>query len=159
VWGYADHTPTLLLGDMDGDNAVDDADIASEDFYTSPDDPMLVGISPGCGGGDGFDIAWAVDAATGAAAALDRVHFIRITTPVDALLGPVGEWSAEIDAVAIVRPLPHPADFDGSGAVGVQDIFAFLAVWFAGDSRADLDGIAGIGVPDIFAFLALWFGA
>lgn len=159
VWGYADHTPALLLGDMNGDNQVDDFEIAPEDFYTVPDDPMVVGISAGSGGGDAFDIAWAVDAATGQPAALDRIDFVRITNPVDALLGPVGEWSAEIDAAAIVRPLAHPADFDGNGTVGVADIFTFLAAWFAGEPRADLDGTPGIGVPDIFAFLALWFAA
>lgn len=159
VWGYADHTPTLLLGDMNGDNQIEDIEIAPEDFYTVPDDPMVVGISAGSGGGDAFDIAWAVDAATGQPAALDRINFVRITNPVDALLGPVGEWSAEIDAVAIVRPLADPADFDGNGTVAVADIFAFLAAWFAGDPRADLDGTPGIGVSDIFAFLAMWFAA
>ncbi len=157
VWGYADHTPTLLLGDMDGDNAVDNAGISPDGFYTVPDDPRAVGISPGSGGGDGFDIAWAVDPATGAGAGLDRVDFVRITNPVHALLGPVGEWSAEIDAVAIVRPSGHPADFDGNGVVGVPDIFAFLSAWFAADPRADIDGIPGVSVPDIFAFLSLWF--
>ena len=159
VWGYADHTPTLLLGDLDGDNTVDNADMLPEDFYTKPDDPFAVGVTPGSGGGDSFDIAWAVDAATGKPAGLDRIDFLRLTNPVHALLGPVGEWSAEIDAVAIVRPTTHPADFDGNGAVGVPDIFAFLAAWFAGNPRADVDGVPGVGVPDIFAFLALWFAA
>jgi hypothetical protein len=159
VFGYADHTPTLLLGDTDGDNIIDDHELAPDRFYTVPDDPMLGGISPGSGGGDAFDIAWAVDAETGQPAALDRIDFIRITNPVDALLGPVGEWSAEVDAVAIVRPEVHPADFDGNGSIGVPDIFAYLSAWFAGDVRADVDGIAGIGVPDIFAFLSLWFAA
>jgi hypothetical protein len=144
---------------MNGDNQIEDVEIAPEDFYTVPDDPMVVGISAGSGGGDAFDIAWAVDAATGQPAALDRIDFVRITNPVDALLGPVGEWSAEIDAVAIVRPLADPADFDGNGTVAVADIFAFLAAWFAGDPRADLDGTPGIGVSDIFAFLAMWFAA
>lgn len=49
------------------------------------------------------------------------------------------------------------ADFDGAGGVGVPDIFAFLAAWFAQDPRTDIDGIPGIAVPDIFAFLSLWF--
>lgn len=159
IWGYADHTPTLLLGDLTGNNVVDDPLIAPEDFYTVPDDPMTVGVSPGSGGGDAVDIAWAVDAATGAPANLDRVHFVRITNPVHALLGPVGEWSAEIDAVAIVRPAFHHADFDRDGAVTVADIFAFLAAWFASDPRADVDGQPGLTVADIFAFLTLWFAS
>ncbi len=160
IWGYADHTPTLLLGDLTGDNQIDDFDIAPADFYTNPDDPTIVGISQGSGGGDAFDIAWAIDAATGLPAALVSIDFIRITNPVSALLGPVGEWSAEIDAVAIVRPLanpPNPADFDNNGTIGVPDIFAFLSAWFANDQRTDLDGVPGVGVPDIFAFLSLWF--
>ncbi|MBX3405569.1 MAG: hypothetical protein KF869_02295 [Phycisphaeraceae bacterium] len=159
VWGYADHTPTLLLGDLTGNNLVDDPTLAPEDFYTVPDDPLTVGISPGSGGGDAIDIAWAVDATTGAPANLDRIDFVRITNPVHALLGPVGEWSAEIDAVAIVRPAFHPADFDRDGAVTVSDIFSFLAAWFAADLRADVDGLPGLTVGDIFAFLALWFSA
>ncbi len=52
---------------------------------------------------------------------------------------------------------PCAADSDGSGDVGVPDIFVFLGWWFASDPRADIDGTAGIAVPDIFAFLALWF--
>lgn len=132
VWGYADHTPTLLLGDLTGNNIVDDPSLLPEDFYTLPDDPLAVGITPGSGGGDAFDIAWSVDAATGAPANLDRIDFVRITNPVHALLGPLGEWSAEIDAVAIVRPALHQADFDRDGAVTVADVFAFLAAWFAG---------------------------
>jgi hypothetical protein len=48
-------------------------------------------------------------------------------------------------------------DVDGNG-LAVSDIFAFLAIWFAGDTAADFDGQNGVGVPDIFAFLACWFG-
>jgi hypothetical protein len=50
---------------------------------------------------------------------------------------------------------PCPADHDGSGAVAVADIFAFLSDWFAGD--ADFDGSGATEVGDIFAFLAAWF--
>lgn len=49
------------------------------------------------------------------------------------------------------------ADFDGSGAINVQDIFDFLAAWFAGEPRADFDGTGGNTVADIFGFLAAWF--
>jgi hypothetical protein len=48
------------------------------------------------------------------------------------------------------------ADFDGSGVIGVQDIFDYLNAWFAGNPRADVDG-GGISVQDIFDFLNLWF--
>lgn len=103
IWGVADYTPTLILGDMDGDNQVDDPAIPPHWFYTVPDDPFQVGITPGSGGGDAFDIAWAVDPATGAPANLPGFDFIRLTTAVD-VVGPLfGEVSAEIDAVADVR--------------------------------------------------------
>ena len=51
----------------------------------------------------------------------------------------------------------HPADWDCSGVVEVQDIFAFLTSWFAGDGDFDASGTTE--VPDIFEFLTAWFGA
>jgi hypothetical protein len=48
-------------------------------------------------------------------------------------------------------------DFDCSGTVTVQDIFAYLNAWFGGDPRADFDGNPGLSVQDIFAFLNAWF--
>ncbi|GAG32932.1 unnamed protein product, partial [marine sediment metagenome] len=60
TWGYADHTATLILGDMNGNDMTtdpqDDPLIVPEEFYTVPDDPYTVGITPGSGGGDAFDI-------------------------------------------------------------------------------------------------------
>ena len=50
----------------------------------------------------------------------------------------------------------HP-DFDQSGGLSVQDIFAFLNAWFAGDPRSDFNGVNGITVQDIFDFLNAWF--
>ncbi len=53
---------------------------------------------------------------------------------------------------------PCAAEFDGVPGLGVPDIFAFLALWFARDPRADFNGSGGVpDVPDIFAFLAAWF--
>mgnify|MGYP003871686823 CR=1 FL=1 len=49
------------------------------------------------------------------------------------------------------------ADFNCSGAVGVQDIFDFLAGYFGNDPRADINESGAIGVQDIFDFLALYF--
>lgn len=51
---------------------------------------------------------------------------------------------------------PCVADFDGSGSATVQDVFAYLNAWFAGDARTDLDG-DGVNVQDIFTFLNAWF--
>ncbi len=61
----------------------------------------------------------------------------------------------------VIRPsdftLACAANFDGSPAVDVQDIFGYLNAWFAGDPRADVDGVIGVDVQDIFTFLNLWF--
>jgi hypothetical protein len=59
------------------------------------------------------------------------------------------------NAVGAVTPCCK-ADFNQSGGVSVQDIFDFLAAWFAGDPHADFNG-GGVGVQDIFDFLAAWF--
>ncbi len=48
------------------------------------------------------------------------------------------------------------ADFNQSGSVSVQDIFDYLAAWFAGNAQADING-GGLGVQDIFDFLSAWF--
>ncbi len=50
-----------------------------------------------------------------------------------------------------------PADYNGDGALTVQDIFDFLAGWFSGNPAADFNGAGGLGVSDIFDFLAAWF--
>lgn len=123
VYGYADTTPTLLLGDLDADNLVDDPLIDPAAFYTLPDDPFLLGVSPGSGGGDAFDIAWAIDAATGEAAGLPGFDFIRISTGVHHVVGVLGELSAEIDAVADVAPDPH-GDHEGDGDIDLLDVAA-----------------------------------
>ncbi len=55
------------------------------------------------------------------------------------------------------------ADFDQSGAVGLQDLFAYLQAYFAnvvGPSPpgADIDHSGAITLDDLFQFLAIWFG-
>jgi hypothetical protein len=53
---------------------------------------------------------------------------------------------------------PHcPADFNENGTATVQDIFDFLAAYFAGTPGADFNGTGGITVQDIFDFLAAYF--
>ncbi|MCA9298874.1 MAG: hypothetical protein KDA28_07400 [Phycisphaerales bacterium] len=103
VVGYADCTPVMVRGDLDGDNTMD-VDLDASIFYTRPDDPFLQGITPGSGGGDAFDIAWAVNPATGLPANLGGFDFIRISTSVDVLRPGLGEVSTEVSAVADVRP-------------------------------------------------------
>ena len=65
--------------------------------------------------------------------------------------------------VSLCNPPPTcRADFDGSGSLGVQDIFSFLAAYFAniaGPSPpgGDFDQNGTITVNDIFVFLAAYF--
>lgn len=53
-------------------------------------------------------------------------------------------------------PPACPVNFNGAGGVTIEDVFDFLAAWFAGDSRADFNG-AGLSVQDVFDFIAAWF--
>lgn len=120
VFGYADLSPTAILGDLDGDNLVD-ATISPDEFYTVPDDPWEVGLTFGSGGGDGFDIAWAVDSATGQPANMIGFDFIRITSSVNHVHPLFGEKSTEIDAVSDVAPVLF-GDIDGDGLVSLIDL-------------------------------------
>jgi hypothetical protein len=53
--------------------------------------------------------------------------------------------------------MPCPVDWDASGAIGVEDLFRFLAAWFGGDQRADWDGSGTLGEQDLFDFLGAFF--
>lgn len=132
IYGYGDFTPTLMLGDLDADDNVDDEEITPEAFYTVPDDPFIVGITEGSGGGDAFDIAWAIDPVTGEAADLPGFHFLRLTNGVNATLGFLGEKSPEIDAVADVAPDPF-GDADQDGDIDLAD-FAYFHLCAGADA-------------------------
>ena len=67
-----------------------------------------------------------------------------------------GNTSRSFTPISIVTAC-CPADFNGAGGVTVQDIFDFLAAWFAGNPSADFNGVSGVTVQDIFDFLAAWF--
>jgi hypothetical protein len=154
-FGYADCTPTLVLPDG----------VAAEEFYTIPDDPQVVGVSMGSGGGDAFDIAWAIDPVTMQPAHMDGFDFIRIATAVaydpDGLFG---EKSAEIGGVADVRPTGVPGDVDGDGMVDQSDLGLLLAAYDSrlGDDHwnedADFDGDGWVGQPDLGLLLANYNG-
>jgi len=160
--GYADLSPTLLLGDYSGafgapaDNSLGDPEDAPEvepgAFYTAPDDPAIVGIDPGTCGGDAFDIASAVHPETGAPANLPGFDFIRIRTGVDASLGPLGEISTEIDAVSDVRAT---GDFNGDDRVDSEDLAALLAAWDT-SGRFDLNRNGVVDAGDLAIVLANW---
>ena len=139
IFGYAEYSPTLVLGDLDGDNVSENPDIAPEDFHTVPDDPLTVGIAPGSGGGDAFDIAWAIDPSTGKPADLPGFDFIRLTTAVNAVDAgsEMGEKSAEIDAVADAAPYPF-GDCDSDDDSDMVDI-AGLQKCFAASETAGVE--------------------
>jgi hypothetical protein len=50
-----------------------------------------------------------------------------------------------------------PADINHSGALSVQDIFDFLAKYFAGAPEADFNASSSLSVQDLFDFLAAYF--
>lgn len=56
-----------------------------------------------------------------------------------------------------IPPDTCPGDFNGSGAVTVQDIFDFLVAYFQQDPDADVNGQNGVTVQDIFDFLIAYF--
>jgi hypothetical protein len=61
------------------------------------------------------------------------------------------------------EPPPCSADFNGSGAVDADDLFAFLDAWFdqngttAPDQTADTNLSGEVDADDLFVFLDLWF--
>lgn len=60
-------------------------------------------------------------------------------------------FGARFDAVAC------RADFDQVGGVSVQDLFDFLADYFARNHAANFNQSGGVSVQDIFRSLAEWF--
>lgn len=96
TWGYAEMTPAVQ---------------PYLDNYMRPDDPLQVGLTDRSGGGDAFDIAWAVDV-SGQPANLSRFHFLRLTSFIARNFGVIGVASPEIDAAADVAP---DVDTDADG--------------------------------------------
>lgn len=133
-YGYADMSPVLVLGDLNADNIVEDPAALPETFYTRPDNPFVVDIRPGSGGGDAFDIAWAFDPVTGEPANLDGFDFIRISTGANALTGIFGEISTEVSAVAQSSPEPLFYDLNSDQSLDIEDLYT----WH--DLPADLTG-------------------
>ena len=58
--------------------------------------------------------------------------------------------------VATLPSFCHGGDFNHSGTVNVQDVFDFLAAWFAGSPSADFNHAGPPVLRDIFAFLKAW---
>jgi hypothetical protein len=83
-FGFADNNPRVLSVS-----------------HLIPDNPYTTNLEGG--GGDAFDISWAVNQ-NRQAVALDGIDFIRIQTAVNASAGWLGELSAEILGVVDVAP-------------------------------------------------------
>ncbi|MGD9994882.1 MAG: T9SS type A sorting domain-containing protein [Salinivirgaceae bacterium] len=83
-FGFADNKPRVLSAS-----------------HLEPDNPYTAALEGG--GGDAFDISWAVDA-NGLPVALDGIDFIKVQTAVNASAGWLGELSAEILGVVDVAP-------------------------------------------------------
>ena len=64
---------------------------------------------------------------------------------------------APFEPVAYLVQARCAADFDANGVAEVADIFAFLADWFAGASKANVNRDGALDVADIFSFLTAWF--
>jgi hypothetical protein len=166
VWGYADCTPTLALGDVDGDNIPDDETITPEEFYTLPDDPLEAGVTTwldgGGGGGDAVAIDWAVDPVTlePPDPPLDAFDFIRITTAVVFVNPQLGEMSTEIGGVADARP-PLLADWNGDGIVNSTDVSMYINDWFeaqlTGSIVPDVDGNGVVNSTDVSTLINFYF--
>lgn len=109
-WGYAEMTPALA---------------PLRDNYVRPENPFLVGYNPTdhmpwAGGGDAFDIAWAIDA-EGNPAGLAQFDFLRLSAFIERELGGglTDYASPEIDAAADVAP---NVDSDGDGVVDDYEV-------------------------------------
>jgi hypothetical protein len=97
-WGYADLSPTIQ---------------ECRDNYLRPDDPLKVGLTAHAGGGDGFDISWAVKS-DGAPANLTQVDFIRVSAFINGVVSGFGTVAPEISAAVDMDPLTDTDEDDVS---------------------------------------------
>ncbi len=95
-WGYSDMSPTVQ---------------EYRDNYLRPDDPLKVGLTPYSGGGDAFDISWAVKS-DGTPANLSKFDFIRISAIINGTVAGFGTIAPEVSAVVDIDPLTD-TDKDG----------------------------------------------
>ena len=110
------------------------------------------GNIPGVGGIiSGADTAnLSIVADVGAGKVLSYAHAIRYLCVVTGSCGGAVTSSSALASICF-------ADYNCDHTVSVQDIFDYLAGFFAQDNRADFDHAGGITVGDIFSFLSAWF--
>lgn len=104
-----------------------------------------------------FTTAWADEAVTsdGGSHLVDLV-FLPSGAPVIAI------QRGSINTVMFASPpgcsaSACPADVNCSGNLSVQDIFDFLAAYFAGEASADNNASGTLSVQDVFDYLSLYF--
>jgi hypothetical protein len=90
---------------------------------------------------------------------LQSVDEVKLTTFVPGFFYAASFWEIGYDNIRIIQPTPACAcDANIDGQVSVQDIFDFLAAYFAGDTAvADMNRDSMITVQDIFDFLSCYF--
>ena len=148
--GYADITPSLKLGDINADNVVEVPDMDTAAFYTVPDrhadpaDTSTWTIDPGSGGGDAFDIKWAVE--------VD--HYQDTTAFITA--GVWGSTSDQYYSPIIGTPVPKldqygqpvPANIDRFSFIRIVDAVPddFQGLW--GDIDSEIDAVADVAPVD-----------
>ena len=79
------------------------------------------------------------------------INLDRVGTPAEPGI------EVDFDAVSLTANPACAADHNRDGAATVQDIFDFLADYFANNPDADING-GGLSVQDVFDFLAAYFG-
>lgn len=148
TWGYADCSPTLVLGDLDGDGAVDAPTIDPARFYSAPPSTVAPGgsITPFSGGGDPICLENAFDD-QGSPVNLTSIDFVRIRSAVistSTLASPFGENSVEVGGLARVIPRAR-ADVGGEGgslghdgAIDNNDFVVFIDLFFNQSTLADI---------------------
>jgi len=91
--------------------------------YTTPDNPYTRELENS--GGDAFDIGWAVNP-DGTYVELDRIHFIKVHTGIQADGGLLGELSTELTGAVDVSP--DPAITGETEMVVIRDLPPLLEV-------------------------------
>ncbi len=104
---------------------------------------QLVERYAGSAGGSGVDLS---------VVGLTQAIAVRIS--VESGLFP----NVEVDAVASVRPMTHPADIDGNGLVNGIDLASVLSAFGGPSATADIDHNGIVDGPDLAAVLAGWTG-
>jgi hypothetical protein len=156
TWGYADCSPTLLLGDLDGDNIVDAPAIDPARFYSCPprSDLPAGARTPFSGGGDAITIEGAIDS-QGRPVTLQAIDFVRIRSAVVSdFTSPFGENSVEVGGVSrvLIRPRADMGGQGGSlghdGIIDNNDFIVFIDLFFSQSPLADLGSEGGAEGPD-----------